>query len=243
MHAFIDLPVDRFDAGAAFWLAVTRTRLSARRGARGEFATLLADEGDAHLKVQVVGGAGGIHLDPGTDDPQALVQAALDLGGSVVAVAERFTVLRSPGGLLLCAVPYQGESARTPVVAGPGGALSRVDQVSVDVAPSRYDAETAFWAGLTGWDLAQGSRPEFRVLRPPAHLPLRILLQRLDEEQPTGAHLDLACSDVDAVRAWHESHGATTVARHERWTVMHDPTGSVYCLTSRDPATGTLPAT
>ncbi|MDI1465685.1 VOC family protein [Catellatospora sp. KI3] len=107
----------------------------------------------------------------------------------------------------------------------------------------RAVAETAFWAGLTGWDLAEGSRPEFRVLKPPAHLPLRILLQRLDEERPTGAHLDLACSDVDAVRAWHESYGASVVTRQQRWTVMRDPAGHVYCLTARDPHTGSLPAT
>jgi len=137
--------------------------------------------------------------------------------------------------------PYEGEAARTPVVGSPDGAGSRVDQVCLDIAPSRYDAETAFWAGLTGWELLRASRPEFQVLKPPTGLPLRMLLQRLDEERPTGAHLDLACSDVDAVRGWHESHGASVVARQERWTVMRDPAGGTYCLTGRDPETGGLP--
>ncbi|MDI1465686.1 VOC family protein [Catellatospora sp. KI3] len=136
LHAFLDYPADRFDAGTAFWLAVTGTRLSARRGAHGEFATLLGD-GDAHLKAQVVGPPGGMHLDPATDDPQALVWTALRLGGSIADTGQGFTVLRSPGGLLLCAVPYQGDSARTPVVTGPAGAVSRVDQVCLDIAPSR----------------------------------------------------------------------------------------------------------
>ena len=41
VYAFIDRPKERFDQAAAFWTAVTGTTLSARRGADGEFATLL----------------------------------------------------------------------------------------------------------------------------------------------------------------------------------------------------------
>ncbi len=46
------------------------------------------------------------------------------------------------------------------------------------------------------------------MLKPPAGLPVRILLQRLGEERPASAHLDLACADIAAVQARHEEHGA-----------------------------------
>ena len=41
-----------------------------------------------------------------------------------------------------------------------------------------YDTEVAFWERLTAWDSLPGSLPEFHVLRPPAGLPVRVLLQR-----------------------------------------------------------------
>ena len=52
------------------------------------------------------------------------------------------------------------------------------------------------------------------------------------------AHLDLACSDIDAVVAWHRELGAQRVGGGRAWAVMRDPASGVYCLTSRDPRTG-----
>jgi hypothetical protein len=112
----------------------------------------------------------------------------------------------------------------------------------LDIAPGAYPGEVTFWRDLTGWDFYLGARPEFAVLAPPPGLPIRLLLQRLDADRPASAHLDLACSDVDAIRAWHEHNGAEVVARRQLWTVMRDPAGGVYCLTGRDPDTGRLPA-
>ncbi|MFJ8600471.1 VOC family protein [Streptomyces shenzhenensis] len=237
-HAFVDRPADRIAAARAFWTAVTGTRLSELRGARGEFATLLPTDGDACVKMQGVGaGPGGAHLDFSVDDVEAFVTTARALGAVPVAEHEGWSVLRSPAGQPFCAVPWHGESVRPPVVAG-----SRLDQVCLDIAPSVYDAESAFWAELTGWQPLAGSLPEFRVLRPPPGLPVRILLQRLDEERPAAAHLDLACADIAATRARHEDLGARVVARGPHWTVLHDPAGGAYCLTGRDPETGGLPA-
>lgn len=238
-YAFADRPAARLAAARAFWTAVTGTRLSAPRGENGEFVTLLpADGADACVKLQGVGsGPGGAHLDLCVEDVPGLVRRARDLGAEAVAEHAGWAVLRSPAGQLCCAVPWHGESARPPVVAG-----RRLDQVSLDVPPSAYETETAFWAELTGWEPLTGSLPEFRVLRQPAGLPVRILLQRLDGEQPAGAHLDFACADVAATRARHEELGAVHVADGRHWTVMRDPTGGVYCLTGRDPETGGLPA-
>lgn len=241
-HVFIDRPAADLAVALGFWTAVTGTELSEPRGKRGEFVTLLPGEGDAYVKAQgVEDGPGGAHVCLSVEDVPALVDRALRLGAGVVADHGGWAVLRSPGGQLFCAVPWDGQSARPPVTEGPAGATSRLDQVSIDLAPDAFDAETVFWGGLTGWESLPGALPEFHLIRPPAGLPLRILLQRLGTGRPTSAHLDLACSDVDAVRARHEALGATTVGRGARWTVMRDPAGGVYCLTGRDPATGSLP--
>ncbi|MCX4764904.1 VOC family protein [Streptomyces sp. NBC_01275] len=244
-YAFVDRPVEGFARAAAFWTAVTGTRLSELRGEQEEFATLLPgpphlpEQTDACVKIQgVADGVGGAHLDFAVEDVPGFVGAALGLGAETVGAYDGWAVLRSPAGQSFCAVPWHGESVRPPVVDG-----SRLDQVSLDVPPSAYDAEVAFWSALLpDWTSRSGSLPEFHVVAPPSGLPIRILLQRLDEEAPAAAHLDLAAGpDIDAVRARHERLGASFVAGHPHWTVMRDPAGGLYCLTGRDADTGGLP--
>ncbi|MGF0170265.1 VOC family protein [Streptomyces sp. Marseille-Q5077] len=242
-YAFVDRPLASFTRAHTFWTAVTDTRLSEFRGEQGEFVTLLPGGGaDPCVKAQgVESGAGGAHLDFAVDDVPGFVKSALAQGAGVAAEHEGWAVLRSPAGQLFCAVPWHGESVRPPVVHG-----SRLDQVCVDVAPSLYASEVAFWSALLeGWQSAPGSRPEFHVLKPPSALPIRILLQRLGEERlgeepRASAHLDLACADIAATRARHEELGASFVAEGAHWTVMRDPAGGAYCLTGRDPETGGL---
>lgn len=240
-YAFVDRRIELLDRAQEFWTAVTDTRLSAPRGSRGEFVTLLPGGADACVKVQGVdGGDGGAHLDfcLDADDLPGFVRSALRLGATMAAEHEGWAVLRSPAGQLFCAVPWHGESVRPPVVRG-----SRLDQVCLDVAPSLHDAEVAFWSALLpGWESRPGSLPEFHVLAPPPGLPVRILLQRLGEERAGSAHLDLACTDIEATRVRHEELGAATVAHGKHWTVMRDPAGGTYCLTGRDPETGGLPS-
>lgn len=238
-YAFIDRPAGDFGRTRAFWTTVTDTRPSALRGEREEFVTLLPEGADPCVKAQgVVDGAGGAHLDFAVDDVPDFTESALRLGARLVGDHEGWAVLRSPAGQLFCAVPWHGESVRPPVVRG-----SRLDQVCVDVPPSAYEAEVAFWTALLdGWVSAPGSLPEFHVVEPPPGLPIRVLLQRLDEERPTTAHVDLACADIGTTRAEHERLGAGLVAEGRSWTVMRDPAGGVYCLTSRDPHTGGLPS-
>jgi hypothetical protein len=242
-YAFLDRPAREFGPACDFWTAVTGTRLSAPRGDQDEFVTLLPDDGaDPCLKAQGVGaGDGGAHLDLAVEDVPALVESALRLGAQAVADQDGWALLRSPGGQAFCAVRWRGESARPPVVAGPTGATSRLDQVCVDVAPALFEAEATFWGALTGWESHPGALPEFHLVGPPAALPVRILVQRLEDARPTSAHLDLACSDIEAVRAHHERLGATLIGRGARWAVLRDPAGGTYCLTGRDPETGSLP--
>lgn len=240
MWAFIDRPVDRFDRAASFWTSVTGTRLSARRGEHAEFATLLPAQGDAYLKLQGVQDSGGAHLDLDVDDVDAAEARVRDLGGTLVTRHADWAVMQSPTGQLFCLVPWAGAAVRPPVVGAPDGTTTRLDQVCVDIAPTAYDAEVAFWTAVTGWERRRGALPEFTLLKPPKAMPIRILLQRLDSERSTSAHLDVACSDVEATRVWHEQCGARALARRSSWIVMADPTGGTYCLTGREPQTGGL---
>jgi hypothetical protein len=234
-YAFVDRPIELFAPACEFWTAVTDTRLSELRGEQKEFTTLLHDGADACVKVQgVASGPGGAHLDFPVADVGEFTRSALRLGAEVVDDHGSWAVLRSPARQLFCTMPWGGEATRPPVVHG-----SRLDQVCVDLAPSVYDAEVAFWSRLLPeWTSRPGSLPEFHVVEPPPALPVRILLQRLGEERRTAAHLDLACADIEATRARHERLGAEFVASGSHWTVMRDPAGGAYCLTGRDPETG-----
>jgi hypothetical protein len=238
--AFLDRPADRVAETARFWCSATGSTLSPWRGAADEFATFLPLQGDAYLKIQAVASTGGGHLDLEVPDVRYAVSRATELGARVLADHGVWAVLASAAGIRLCVVPWKDRSVRPEPVTHPGGGRSRLDQVCLDVGPTEHAAELGFWAGLTGWDLVTGALPEFTVLRPPAGMPVRLLVQRLETDRPAGVHVDLACSDVGELTAYHESLGAHVVAQRRFWTVMRDPAAGTYCLTARDPDTGRL---
>lgn len=242
LTAVIDLPASQFEAGAAFWSAVTGSTVTAMRGESGEFVSLLPRDGDPYLCLQRLGsGADGVHLDIHVEDVRGAVQRARNLG-AVVVEAGGVAVMASPAGLPFCIVTHHGESSRpTPVRLADVAVLA--DQVCVDIPASGYSDECAFWADLTGWAHHPGALPEYSYLARPTGIPLRLLLQRLGTED-TGAHarahLDFACGeDGDEVVDRHQRLGASVQRRERYWTTMTGPDGSIYCLTSRDPATGT----
>ncbi|WP_166133517.1 VOC family protein [Nocardioides ochotonae] len=243
--AFLDLAPGAAERVLPFWCAVTGYALSPWRGERAEFATLLPPDGaDDHLCVQRLGrldtAAARLHLDltvaaPGEDVGPAAVRAVA-LGARVQARPEDdFVVLSSPGGFVFCLVRHPGARPAVPAT-WPGGHRSVVDQVCLDVPLDLWDAESAFWAALTGWELHE-SDPEFRHLVRPAGFPLRLLLQLLDDPAPAvRAHLDLATDDRAAEVARHEALGARVLATREQWTVLADPGATAYCITDRTPA-------
>jgi hypothetical protein len=249
IYAFVDRPFAQFERACEFWLAATGTRLSARRGGRGEFATLLPDgadgASDAFVKIQGVGDGGGAHLDLAVEDVPGYARRAIGLGATAVFEEPGLSVLRSPAGKLFCVCAWEGESRRPAPLDGPGpdgsGGRSRLDQVCIDVAPRYVAAEVEFWGALTGWERHPG-RHGLVLVKPRAGLPVRILVQRLDSAgEPTGAHIDIACADIEAVRAWHEESLGATAVRVLPWrTIMRDPVGGTYCLTNRDPDTGEM---
>ncbi|MBO1334595.1 VOC family protein [Streptomyces sp. VRA16 Mangrove soil] len=230
-YAFIDRPCERFGAACDFWSRATASRLSELRGERGQFTTLLPYEGEADACVKVQGvadGPGGAHIDLAVDDVPGETERALALGARPVFREDGLSVLRSPAGHLFCLVAWDGEHAVPP----PADPPSRVDQVCLDIAPGAYSAEVDFWAALTDWPEVPCESPEFRLL---SASPVQVLLQRLESDGPPSAHLDVACGDRAAVRAWHESLGAVHVRDGRSWSVMTDPAGGLYCLTDRSP--------
>ena len=177
---------------------------------------------------------GGLHLDLHTDDVRGLADRVDALGGSTSHHMLGYVIFGSPGGLTFCLVGHPG-GRRPPPQEWPGG-RSIVDQVCLDIPPSRWDAERDFWASLTGWEWAHAGDREFRRLARPEGIPLAFLLQRLDDEQPTvTAHLDLACDDRDAETSRQQALGAERVRRTDGFTVMRDPSGRAYCNTGRAP--------
>jgi hypothetical protein len=210
--------------------------LSARRGG-GAFATLLPADGDAYLRVQVVGdGPARAHLDLHVDDVPAGAGEAVALGATVVSEDEGLVVLRSPAGIAFCVVSWHGESVRPRPVRWPDGQTSEVDQLALDIPAAGYDAEVRFWASLTGFDHRESDLPEFRFLQGPPALPVRLLLQRTGGGA-AGVHVDFACDGVEADVERHAALGATVVRRVPGdWTTLRDPAGREYCVTGRAPA-------
>ena len=234
MSAFLDVPAADFDASVAFWSAVSGHAPSARRGADEEFVTLVPPEGDDHLRIQRVGDAAPrIHLDLHVPDPRSSADRALTLGAVEVA-DQGYVVMRSPGGLTFCFVAHPA-SHPAPSASWPGGSRSVIDQVCLDIPRSSFDGEAAFWQSLLGWSGVGSSYAEFERLARPDGQALRVLLQRVDDDGPVRAHLDLACSSRERELLRHVGLGAHVVADHAAWTVMSDPAGMTYCLTDRSP--------
>ncbi len=232
---FLDTPRTDADHSWRFWAAVTGSRVVASPGgADEESATLVPERGGAWVRLRAVGeGGGGVHLDLDVDDVHATTQRAESLGaGRVGGIGRTAVLLRSPGGFPFCLTTWHGLAGQVP-----RGLPGVLDQLCLDVPGSRWESEGRFWELLTGWELRDSDERGFASLLRPPDIPLRVLLQRLDEEEgPVRGHVDLACVDRAAETARHAAAGAVVLAEHPAWTVMSDPVGRVYCLTDRRPA-------
>lgn len=244
---YVDLAPEDHEEGLAFWRAVTGYDLSEPRGDHGEFLSLVPPRGDEHLKVQRLGeGPSRLHLDVHVHDIDAAVAHATSLGARLVS-RTGYAVMTSPGGFPFCFVRQAVSSRQTPPAAWAGGHHSRVDQLCLDIAPEAYDTECRFWAELTGWPVEPTVDTEFRRLRTPAELTVRILLQRLQE--PNGpdrpavrGHIDIATDDMAAETARLEGLGSSVIGVFDWWTALDAPGGVPVCATRRDPRTGVVRA-
>ncbi|WP_033342744.1 VOC family protein [Catenuloplanes japonicus] len=227
--AYLDRPADRLREAVAFWESVTGAMAVPQP--LPQFVGLRPVAGDVTVMLQGIDdGPGGVHLDLAVADVSAFCARARATGATETEDHGSWRVLRSPAGLRFCVDTADGRGVRPKPAEG-----VLLDQVSLDVGPAAYDPELAFWTALTGWSPRPTSLPELRRLVPPPGSPVQLLLQRCATEQPAAAHADLACADIPAVRVRHEALGAAFVAEFPGWTVMRDPVGAVYCLTSRPP--------
>jgi Glyoxalase-like domain len=240
MTASLDTPVSSESAAKAFWVAVTDTE--PWRAPRVDTVALQPRQGDPFLQIQVVKHPPArVHLVIHVDDVAAEVAHGRSLGARLIAQRHPRTVLASPGGFLFGVTSVCGKGRRPPSVETPGG-RSLVDQICIDAHPMLFEPEAAFWSALTGWERRPTRRAEFEYLDCPRGIPLRVLLQRLDDgpQRAVSAHLDFACDDVDAQVRHHQTLGAVLVRRTLYWATMRDPAGREYCLTARNPDTGVL---
>ncbi len=241
LTAFLDFPADEFGSEVTFWRAIAGSTVSPPRGDKRQFATLEPFNGDPHLRVQrLESGPGGVHLDLHVDDLDAAVTEARSLGSGEVHRHGDVVTMRSPGGFVFCLVPWERQKTRSRPIRWPGDTISIIDQVSIDIPASAFETECVFWQRLTGWALTDDESPAFRHLERPAHITIRILLQRVESGE-IGGHLDLASTHPSDEVSRHEDWGAEVLAEFAAWTVMADPTGRRYCITSRNPRTGELP--
>ena len=245
MTGFIDRPAGVSDTAASSWTALTASSLSKRRGDHQQFATLVPPDGDAYLRVQRTNVGGGSHLDlhvDEVDEVDEVVLHTMDVGAEVDRLPGAPPRLRSPAGLDCCVVAHHGESVRPFPVRSHSGVLCLFDQLCIDIPACCFAPECEFWSRLTGWkQRASSVHSEFLYLVRPPWTPLRLPLQRRgDSSGPARAHLDIACDDVPRLVADHKRLGGTVLGVFEHWTAMNDPTGEPYCITGRDPLTGSL---
>ncbi|HST47808.1 VOC family protein [Jatrophihabitans sp.] len=237
LSAFADVPEPRVEAALRFWAAVTAAVPAPPVGDQDEYLPLAGADEDRYLWVQRVHRPdGGWHPDLHVPDLASAARQAGALGATVVHQVPGLIVLDTPAGQPFCLVQDERERRRARPRRWPAGQHSLLDQICLDIPADAFDTECEFWAGLTGWPRRRTS-DEFVNLARPAHLPLRILLQRLgsDDAGPTRAHADLACDDRPAEVERHTELGAELILVAEHWTTLRDPAGLVYCVTDRDP--------
>ena len=102
---------------------------------------------------------------------------------------------------------------------------SRIGIVLIDHPDGQYDEGLAFWAGV------QGVRPV--TDGPYAGVgeigSLNLEVQRL-EEGPPRIHLDIETDNIPAEVVRLRGLGATVVDDRDRYVVMADPAGVIFCV-------------
>jgi hypothetical protein len=239
LYVSFDVPHDAAGSAEAFWPAVLRWELGEPWPGHPEFRSLRPPNGDAYAHVQRVDGPLAVHFDLGVEDVPAAAARLVALGATQAADFDIWRVMRSPGGLAFCLVPGGAESVPEPSV-WPDGHRSRLVQLCVDSPAALHDAEVEFWRSATGWRYESSALPEYGgKLFPPAPAPVRLLFQRLGDDDTgtaTRVHIDLGTDDIPAEVARVEQLGATrSPYSGEGWVQLADPNGMPFCVTRIPP--------
>ncbi len=237
MHAFVDVPSELAGATESFWSAATGWPTGTPWTNHPEFVSLQPPEASPYVHVQRIGGAPRVHIDLLADDIDAEAARLVELGAQRRRRFEWWQVMSSPAGLPFC-LCSEPDRVRPGPTTWPDGHRSRVVQVSVDVQAESYATELAFWREATGWQREPGRRPEYDRLAPPESSPLRLLVQRLENDDgalTTRAHIDMGTDDLDAEVERLQAHGATVQRRMDYWVILDDPAGLPFCVTPLPP--------
>lgn len=238
MHVFIDVPASSGEDTRSFWSQALGWPTAEPWDGHPEFTSLVPPGADTYVHVQEVDDEPRVHLDVVVDDLDSARAEASRLGAGAGARGDGWQVMRSPGGLPFCLCTEPAPGARRPGGTRHDGHRSRLAQVCIDVPAHAHDREQDFWQRLTGWAFSRSGRPELSDLVGPAEAPLRLLVQRLGEDDQgtrTRAHIDLGSDDIDAEAARLVGLGARYVDRYDGWAVLVDPAGLVFCVTGKPP--------
>jgi hypothetical protein len=106
---------------------------------------------------------------------------------------------------------------------------SRLCAASIDVPRASYEANTAFWSGVTGRspeiDDEDPNYASFGTMAPG----VEVFVQSVGDPAPR-IHLDIETDDIEAEVARLKALGATEVERIHTWVVMRDPVGVTFCV-------------
>jgi Glyoxalase-like domain len=105
---FIDTPTGEAPAAVAFWAAALGAT-PREIPDEPEFTALAGAVPGLAVEVQAVGDPPRYHLDIETDDVDAELARLLALGAVVETPHDGWSVLRAPGGHLVCVVPVQSD--------------------------------------------------------------------------------------------------------------------------------------
>jgi predicted enzyme related to lactoylglutathione lyase len=238
MHVFVDVPSQKAEAARTFWSQAIGWAVGSTWDSHPEFTSLEPPEGDSYVHVQEVDDDPRIHVDIVVRDLDEEANRLVALGAELRARTHGWQVMHSPGGLPFCLCLEPAEGVRPSGTQHGDGHRSRLAQVCIDAPADVFEKELAFWKQVTGWEVNRVGRPEFVELVPPSTAPVRLLLQRLGEDDDgtrTRAHIDLGSDDIDAEAERLTGLGARFVDRYDGWALMVDPAGMPFCVTGKSP--------
>jgi len=236
LHAVIDAPAAIHQAQADFWSRALGWPVRDPWAGHPELHSFEPPRGRPYVHLQNVDAQPRVHVDLEAPNPAETMTRARDLGATLVAEHERWSALRSPGGLPFC-VLVAGDHEPPELVVWQDAHRTRLVQVCVDSPVAAHDDEVAFWRALLPGRWTESGAHEFAgKWHDDAGSPLQLLFQRLDE--PDGlvrAHLDLGTDDLAAeVRRLHEL-GADDIGPGRGWHALRDSFFIESCATENSP--------
>ena len=160
LHAVLDVPDHLHAAAADFWARALGWPVGAPWPGHPELQSFEPGAATAYLHLQRIDGPPRVHLDLESDDRDGAVGTAVSLGAELVAERDRWTTLRSPGGLPFCVLTAREHASPEPAT-WPGGHRARMVQVCVDSPRSAHDREVEFWRRLLAGRWVDSGAPEF----------------------------------------------------------------------------------